>query len=138
MGCKFEDGVLRTRPLVPGEYQLSLFGAGIAAVGTRFAIREGEVTELDVNVVSGVRVPIEVVVPNGEDARWVHVCVLRDGIRVLRKYVERTARNSYSTELELAPGPYEVLASSKGLRASAPLTVTKAGNPLWKVVLNDR
>ena len=138
-GPEYEDGAWRTPPLVPGEYELCVFGEGFAANRTQFTIREGKTTEINLELDPGVRVSIELTVPSRDQIPWLKLVLHRDGNRVLEKSIARTKGRTYATEVYLDPGTYTVSGRAEGFAGTMQLEV-KAGtdNATAKMTLVPR
>ena len=116
-----------------------MYGGKIAARATRFTIREGQVTEIDLELHTGVRVPIEVTVPGTDRIRYVQLLLRRGSTRMLAKWVQRTAGRTYATEVYLDPGTYSVRGRATGFEGTIQIEV-KAGteNPTAKLTLRPQ
>ena len=136
---EYEDGAWRTPPLVPGEYELCVFGDGFAASRTRFSIQKGRDTEIDLALRPGFRVPIELTVPSRDQIRSAKLFVHRDGERVIEKSIKRTEGQTCATEVYLDPGTYSVRGVVEGFEGTMQLEV-KAGtdNATAKMTLRPR
>ena len=112
---------------------------GIAAHGTGFTIREGQVTEFDVKLQRGIRVPIDVIVPSAE-VKQISFYLHRDGTRVLGESIRRNNGDEpFHTELSLAPGTYSALGRGTGFSGTAKLVVTaESVNATAQLTLRSR
>jgi len=123
---------LQSELLAAGSYRLLVRGSGVAAQALPFAIRDGEVTQLDVRTTPGVRQRVEYEAAAGVQLpRWVGLEVRHAGTLVLTGTASAAAGRSFTAELWLAPGSYTLRASADQLTAIATFTLgEREGDPI--------
>jgi protocatechuate 3,4-dioxygenase beta subunit len=137
-----KDGVGRSRPLNPGKYLLQIGGEGIACSIVPFEIQSGVETRLDVPVLAGVPIALEIAFPEGagrpeyfKSGEAIHVTVSSlAGAAVLRA-TTWPRDGAAKVSCALAPGEYKAVVKSGGLRGETQLSVAAPGPVTAKVTL---
>jgi hypothetical protein len=127
------DGVAKSGPLPPGEYDLSVFGSDTMVARFVLEIRANEETKLDVTLRSGVLQELEFVDEEGASrSEEVHVFVKEsDGTVAGEARLRRSENGPLRWPLVLAKGTYRVEARSDTDRTvEATLTVPNPADPI--------
>jgi RNA polymerase sigma-70 factor (ECF subfamily) len=109
-GAVQHDGArFRSTELAPGPYRLLLRGAGAATAAVPFQIAAGVETTCDVEVAPGTRQMLRARLPEGMPApRWLWMTLIRGEEMLGGQGFDVQPGGSYTTELWLGPGTYEV------------------------------
>ena len=124
-----DEGTLRSRMLVPGDYRLGVFGERIAAQAVPFTIRVGAETQVAIRLQAGTRQRIEVVLPETlpgtlHDVEGITLRAVRDGDLVSAWSLWSPDGKTATENLWLAPGNYTITASLAGHEGHAEFAVT--------------
>ncbi|MCA8950804.1 MAG: carboxypeptidase regulatory-like domain-containing protein, partial [Planctomycetes bacterium] len=115
-----ENGIGRSRPLAPGDYQLEVHGEGFASQIVPFSIRAEQETKLDVELAEGFAAKLTIELPAGRQRGGSIDLEVRDESgRLIRRLTASSSGKAPSQSLSLASGRYRVSASWQDCSATA-------------------
>jgi hypothetical protein len=122
--------------LAPGSYVLQTAGAGVASTSTPFDIRSDAETKLELPLVEGIAVVVDIEVPPGESTSRGVNCIVTDAAgNVVLRTLEWSPQGPPRMQTTLRAGSYTVTATTAASHGAASFEVAAPGPVQAHVVM---